>query len=165
MLLMGGSTEPAARRAARLRLGFFSALDDDRVAEWYADECAKVGFEHGFCSVPAPLGFIHVSDDPERDWERIAPHAVHEAQTYGSWQRRGQDSAVSVKGEVTVESVKASPVYRVLTPEQCIDTWNQMGDFDTFLLHPLMGGLSPDLAWESLERFESEVLPKVRPAA
>jgi hypothetical protein len=26
-------------------------------------------------------------------------------------------------------------------------------------LHPLMGGLDPDLAWQSLERLRSEVVP------
>jgi hypothetical protein len=33
----------------------------------------------------------------------------------------------------------------------------------TLLFHPLMGGLDPELAWESLELFASAVLPKLRP--
>jgi hypothetical protein len=31
------------------------------------------------------------------------------------------------------------------------------------MLHPLMGGIAPDLAWESLRLFETEVLPKLAP--
>lgn len=165
LLVMGGSTENAARRAARLRLGFFAAASDQQLAAFYQDECAKVGFDQGFCSVPAPLGFIHVSDDPERDWERIAPHALHEAQVYGSWQRAGQHSAVSIEGPVTLDTVKQSGIYRVLTPDECVDFWNSLDDFGTFLLHPLMGGIPPALAQESIERFESKVLPRIRPAA
>ena len=32
------------------------------------------------------------------------------------------------------------------------------------ILHPLMGGLSPELAWESLELFEAKVLPRLATA-
>jgi hypothetical protein len=29
------------------------------------------------------------------------------------------------------------------------------------MLHPLMGGLDPDLAWESLELIASKVIPRL----
>jgi hypothetical protein len=29
------------------------------------------------------------------------------------------------------------------------------------MLHPLMGGIAPDLAWASLQLFEAEVLPQL----
>jgi alkanesulfonate monooxygenase SsuD/methylene tetrahydromethanopterin reductase-like flavin-dependent oxidoreductase (luciferase family) len=162
LLTMGGSSEAAARRAARLGLGFFAASADSELSGFYEDECRKVGFEYGFSSVPGRLGFVHVSNDPDADWERIGPHALHEAQTYGSWQRPGQHSAVTVDDPTSIDSLKASGVYRVLTPDQCVELWNEMGDEDTFILHPLMGGIPPKLAWESLHLFEAEVLPRVR---
>jgi hypothetical protein len=31
----------------------------------------------------------------------------------------------------------------------------------SLLLHPLMGGLDPDLAWESLELVASKVIPRL----
>src|SRR5690242_9723475 len=65
MMMIGGSTEIAARRAARLRLPMFPAVGDPKLAEVYAEECAKVGFEHGFISLPAGPGFVHVAEDPE----------------------------------------------------------------------------------------------------
>jgi len=163
ILTMGGSTEAAARRAARLGLGFFAASADPELSGYYDDECKKVGFEYGFSSVPNKLGFVHVSNDPDVDWERIGPHAMHEAQTYGSWQRAGQHSAVTVDDPSSIEGLKASGVYRVLTPDQCVDLWNALGAEDTFILHPLMGGIPPKLAWESLHLFEAEVLPRIRP--
>ena len=60
---MGGSSEAAARRAARLQLPFFPALGDERLVEWYRDEAAKVGFEQPFCLLPHGPGFVHVTDE------------------------------------------------------------------------------------------------------
>ena len=83
----------------------------------------------------------------------------------GAGSGQGQHSAVTVDDATSVEGLKASGVYRVLTPDECVEMWNEMGDADTFLLHPLMGGIPPELAWESLHLFESDVLPRVRPSA
>ena len=97
-------------------------------------------------------GFVHVSNDPERDWQRIYPHALHEAQTYESWQRTGQTSAVGVHGASTLDDLKASGIYRVVTPDECVELYQSVG---ALVLHPLMGGLSPELAHESLSLVES----------
>ena len=158
MILVGGSTAIAARRAARLRAGFFPAIGDPTLAEIYDQECAKLGFDGGFVALPSGPGFVHVSADPERDWERIAPHALYDAQTYASWQTPDQRSQVHVQGQ-TADDVKRSGVYSVLTPDQCVDLAKETG---RLILHPLMGGMSPQLGWESLRLFESEVLPRLR---
>jgi alkanesulfonate monooxygenase SsuD/methylene tetrahydromethanopterin reductase-like flavin-dependent oxidoreductase (luciferase family) len=157
-LMLGGSSETAARRAARLRVGFAAADHNPALAQSYREECERVGFENGFVVIPNRLGFVHVSDDPERDWATIGPHALWDARTYAAWQRRGQGSAVSVFGADTVDDVRASGVYRVLTVEECVELYQTQG---SLVLHPLMGGLSPELAWESLERIESQVLPRL----
>jgi alkanesulfonate monooxygenase SsuD/methylene tetrahydromethanopterin reductase-like flavin-dependent oxidoreductase (luciferase family) len=162
VLLMGGSTEVAARRAARLRLPFMPAIGDQELARIYAEECEKVGYAEGWALIPSPLGFVHVTEDPERAWEQIAPHALYDATTYQAWQRPGQRSAVTVYGD-TLEAVKNSGVYRVVTPEQCLELANEVAEGGSLLFHPLMGGLSPQLGWESLELFASKVLPKLRP--
>jgi hypothetical protein len=160
MLLMGGSTENAARRAARLRCMLSAATGDSTLAEVYYDECKKIGFQ-GFAMIPvaASSGFIHISDDPERDWERIAPHALHEALAYDGWQRKGQHSLVHVPHAKTLDDLRASGVYNVLTPAEAIEVANTTG---SIVLHPLMGGIPPDLAWESLDLFERKVLPAIK---
>ena len=76
MILIGGSTEKAAKRAAKLRAGFFPAIGDQRLADLYTAECERLGFHGGFVSMPNGPGFVHVSEDPERDWQRIAPHVT-----------------------------------------------------------------------------------------
>ena len=160
--MIGGSTEIAARRAARLRCGFFPAVGDPVLAERYAGECAAVGFDAGFCSLPSGPGFVFVAEDPDRAWEAIGPHALFDAQTYAAWQEGQQRSAVDVEGAPSWEDVRASGVYRVVTPDECVALAGEVG---SVLLHPLMGGIPPELGWESLELFGRAVLPRLRAAA
>ena len=108
--------------------------------------------------MPSGPGFVHVSDDPERDWERIGPHALYDAQTYAAWQPAGQRSAMHVDA-TSVADVKRSGAYVVLTPDETVALAERTG---RVILHPLMGGMSPALGWEGLRRFEREVLPRLR---
>jgi alkanesulfonate monooxygenase SsuD/methylene tetrahydromethanopterin reductase-like flavin-dependent oxidoreductase (luciferase family) len=160
-MMIGGSTEKAARRAARMQLGFFPAFGDPALGTAYEDECAKVGFTGGFYNLPGNLGFVHVADDPDAAWAKIAPHAVYDAHTYMTWQPSDQRSAVHVDAP-DPDGVRASGVYRVVTPNECVALAEELGDTGTLILHPLMGGIPPDLAWESLELFEAKVLPRLR---
>ena len=156
-ILIGGSTEKAARRAARLRAGFFPAIADEALRQVYEEECQREGFT-GFVVMPGGPGFVHVSDDPERDWARIAPHALHDAQNYDAWQTPGQRSQVHT-GAKTADELRRSGVYRVVTPDECVALAREVG---RVLLHPLMGGLPPALGWAGLELFEKKVLPRLR---
>jgi len=158
MVLIGGSTAAAARRAARLRAGFFPAIGDPKLAEVYNAECAKLGFSGGFVMLPGGPGFVHVSEDPERDWARIAPHALYDAQTYAAWQTPGQRSAMHVDAQ-SIDDIRKSGVYRVVTPDECVALAQEHG---RIILHPLMGGLSPEIGWEGLELFAAKVLPRLR---
>jgi alkanesulfonate monooxygenase SsuD/methylene tetrahydromethanopterin reductase-like flavin-dependent oxidoreductase (luciferase family) len=160
MLFLGGSTPRAARRAARLGAGFFPSIGDPALAAVYREESARLGVT-GFVSLPSGPGFVHVSEDPERDWARIAPHALHDAETYAAWQTPGQRSAMHVEAR-DAEELRRSGVYRVLTPEECVALAAETG---RVILHPLMGGLPPALGWESLELFAAKVLPRLRPGS
>ncbi len=150
------------RRAARLHLPFFPAVGDPKLAEIYNEECATQGFTGGFAALPQGPGFVHIAKDPDAAWEQIGPHALFDAQTYESWQSGPQRSAVDVKGAQTWADVRASGVYQVLTPDEAVAMVQEQGDFGTMPLHPLMGGMSPELGWESLRLFESDVLPRLR---
>jgi alkanesulfonate monooxygenase SsuD/methylene tetrahydromethanopterin reductase-like flavin-dependent oxidoreductase (luciferase family) len=160
LLLIGGSTDKAARRAARLRLPFMPAIGDPALQAVYEEECRAVGYDGGFTILPSGPGFVHVTDDPERDWARIAPHARHEATTYASWQPQGQRSSVTVAGagEGDVDSLRRSGVYAVVTPDECVELARSLGHL---VFHPLMGGLAPELGWQSLELFDAKVRPRL----
>ena len=158
MVLIGGSTEKAAKRAAKLRAGFFPAIGDQRLADIYNEECQRLGFHGGFVSMPNGPGFVHVSENPERDWQRIAPHVLYDAQTYAAWQTSDQRSQMHVEGN-TLDDVKKSGAYTVLTPDDTVKLAEETG---RIILHPLMGGMEPALGWESLKLFEQKVLPRIR---
>jgi alkanesulfonate monooxygenase SsuD/methylene tetrahydromethanopterin reductase-like flavin-dependent oxidoreductase (luciferase family) len=158
MLMIGGSTPAAARRAARLRCGCFPGSNNPEILVAYEDEARKVGFTEGFCNLPSGPGFVMVSKDPDATWEQIGKYALFDAQTYSSWQEGTHQNVTDVHGATTWADVRASGVYRVVTPDECVALAEEQG---SAILHPLMGGIPPDLAWESLELFESEVLPRV----
>jgi alkanesulfonate monooxygenase SsuD/methylene tetrahydromethanopterin reductase-like flavin-dependent oxidoreductase (luciferase family) len=163
-LLVGGGVEAAARRAARLRLPMMPMNEDPRLAGWYADEAKKIGFDGGFVMTPSGPTFVHVSHDPERAWEEIAPYVMYEAQTYAGFQTGGQHSTPMVDAE-TIDDLKRSPQYLVGTPDQVLEAAQQVSPVGALTFSPLAGGLPPELSWASLELFASEVLPRLRPSA
>jgi alkanesulfonate monooxygenase SsuD/methylene tetrahydromethanopterin reductase-like flavin-dependent oxidoreductase (luciferase family) len=157
LVLVGGSTAKAARRAARLKCGFFPAIGDPELGHIYREACEAVGFT-GFVVMPGGPGFVHVTDDVERDWKRIAPHALYDARTYHEWQTPGQRSEVHVAA-VTEDDVRRSAAYKVVTPDECVAIAKEHG---RVILHPLMGGIDPELGWAGLRRFADAVLPRIR---
>jgi hypothetical protein len=144
-----------------LNLGFFPAIGDPALAVVYEEECREVGFTGGFVSLPNGPGMVLVSEDPERTWARIAPHAYFDAQTYADWQTPGQRSAVHVD-PAGFDDPELKRVYRVVTPDECVALVEEQGPFGSVVLHPLMGGIDPDTAWEGLELFAAKVLPRVK---
>ena len=163
-ILMGGGVEAAARRAARLQLPMMPMNEDPRLAEWYTDEAAKTGFEGGFVMTPSGPTFVHVSHDPERAWEEIAPYVMYEAQTYAGFQTGGQHSTPMVDAD-TLDDLKRSPQYLVGTPDQIVEAAGKVSPTGALTFNPLAGGLPPDISWASLELFASEVMPRIRPPA
>jgi hypothetical protein len=106
---------------------------------------------------PAGPSFVMVSEDPERTWAQIGEHAVYDAGSYATWQTGDHDNVVDMGGEVTVESLRGSGMWEVVTPEECLELGRTHG---SVALHPLMGGMPPELGWESLELFVDRVLPR-----
>lgn len=159
-LIMGGSTVVAARRAARLGMGLVPSHHDPAIEQAYADECARLGTAPLFVARPGTLNFLHVTRDPERDWARIGPLALHDAALFRSWQPGTYRTAVESHID-TVEAMKAEGVYRICTPDEAVAAHRELPAGATLVLHPLMGGVHPDWAWESLELFAAEVLPRL----
>jgi hypothetical protein len=84
--------------------------------------------------------------------------------TYRSWQAPGNRSIVESQA-TTVEALRAEGRYVVLTPDECVKLIETYQPFEAFVLHPLMGGIDPELSWAGLELFAGEVLPRVRAGA
>jgi alkanesulfonate monooxygenase SsuD/methylene tetrahydromethanopterin reductase-like flavin-dependent oxidoreductase (luciferase family) len=160
-LFLGGSVEAAARRAARLGVGFFPAVGDRSLAEAYQDECRRLGVTEGAVLMPRGPGAVFVSEDPERTWASIGPHLLYDAATYASWQGRDQRSQVKADA-ATVDELRAGGVYQVLTPEEVVALAGQLGRGGTITLHPLAGGIPPAVAEEGLDLVARRVLPALR---
>ncbi|WP_137993117.1 LLM class flavin-dependent oxidoreductase [Streptomyces vilmorinianum] len=155
LLLVGGSSRAAARRAARLGLPFFPSAHLPELETYYRQQCEAFGTE-GWTMMPAektPL--LHLSEDPERSWELYGEHFLHEARTYASWQSKDIRSAVR-SAATTVAELRAEGVYRIVTPDECV----ALG-LESLVLHPLCGGMPVDEAWRSLRLLGETVLPRL----
>ena len=99
--------------------------------------------------------YVYVSDDPDRDWARIAPHAIHDTNEYARWigGRRGVFAEVSDPDEL-----RKTGTYQVVTPDECVEIARATGSL-TF--KPVMGGMDPDIGWEGLQLFADKVLPRL----
>jgi alkanesulfonate monooxygenase SsuD/methylene tetrahydromethanopterin reductase-like flavin-dependent oxidoreductase (luciferase family) len=153
LLLVGGSSKAAARRAARLGLPFFPSAHLPELEAYYKERLVEYGTE-GWTMMPAaetPL--LHIAEDPDRAWAHYGEHFLHEARTYASWQSGGVHSAVK-SAATSVAELRAEGVYRILTPRECVGL-----GFDSYVLHPLSGGMPLEEGWRSLRLFAEQVLP------
>jgi hypothetical protein len=159
-MMIGGSADISARRAARFHLPFMPPLADDALAQAYYEEAERVGFASPFVVMPSGPGAVIVSDDPERVWHQIGPHTLYDAQTYASWQYADQRSSWSIEAE-DVAGVRASGQYQVVTPDECVKLAREHA---SVTLHPLVGGIDPAIGWESLQLVADKVMPELAPA-
>lgn len=158
-LALGGMSGASARRAARLGVGYQPAMP--HLYAVYDDELRRLGaaVPDGDHRAPASGGlpaFLHVATDPDAAWARIAPHALHNANTFARW-----SSAEGAEGAALVtdpDVLRASGSYRVVTPEECTELCLAAGPDAGLAFQPLLAGLDPSLAWDSLRLFEEQVL-------
>jgi alkanesulfonate monooxygenase SsuD/methylene tetrahydromethanopterin reductase-like flavin-dependent oxidoreductase (luciferase family) len=152
---LGGSTEPAARRAARIADGFVPTAPE--VWEFYRDEVQKLGRPDPGPSPVGPTRTVALAEDPERGWEQMSPYFLHETNAYGAW-LAPHGLAAPYRIVSDTDALRTTGQYAVLTPDQFIAEQKQAAIPHAFF-HPLCGGIPIDLAWSSLRLFENEVLP------
>ena len=158
-IYMGGSTDKSAIRAAKGGYQYFPGHPG--LWELYAEERAKLGFPPPEPLVKSIASFLYITEDPERDWPRVAPHVAYATNTYAEWAAERGTGDTLYRVAETVEALKAMPNIKVLTPDQCFD-WLQTQPANAGInFHALLGGLDPDLSWASLLLFEKAVLPRL----
>ena len=112
---MGGSSEPAARRAARLGDDFMPSSPE--LWDVYRDELAKLGKPDPGPRVGGDTSFFHVASDVEAGWQAIAPYAMHEVNSYGEWMAEaGLEGPEATRAVADAETLRKTGQYRVLTP-------------------------------------------------
>ena len=162
-LALAGASDATARRAARLGLPYQPV--GARFYQVYLEELGRLGRD---VPDPGPFSvrggsrapsFLHVSEDPDAAWARIAPHALHHTNTYASWAQR--KDLTPFRAVTDADELRANGSHQVLTPEECIELCRRLGPEGRLSFMPLLGGLDPDLAWESLRLFENKVLAQL----
>lgn len=149
MMIAGGS-RAAVRRAARHGLGFISQIDRPELRTFYEEHCRRLGKVPGFVQFPVPDAptVVFVAEDVDQAWEQLGRHLLHDAAMAASY-RHGDDSVASITRAQTVAELRlAQGPYRILTPSAATE-FVRAGK--SLPLHPLCGGIEPELAWRYLE--------------
>lgn len=157
---LGGMTKPAARRAARFGLPFYPPMHDAELEAYYHAECKRLGTKaFVFTAEETPMLFI--DEDPDKAWRELGPCFLRETREYESWSREGIPRPFSFSGD-SIEELRDSGRYLILSPEQCIAKIREVGDGFVAVLHPLAGGIPLERAWRCFELYRDEVLAPLR---
>lgn len=155
-IFLGGASDAAARRAARHADRFIPS----KAEYWdvYRDERVRLGKPDPGPALKTTGNACFVADDPDAFWEKLAPHALHEMRAYGAWAvASGSDTGYTMVE--TADELRATGDYPVYTPEEMVERVRDLGPGATVMLHPLVGGLAPEVSWTMLELFEKRVMP------
>jgi alkanesulfonate monooxygenase SsuD/methylene tetrahydromethanopterin reductase-like flavin-dependent oxidoreductase (luciferase family) len=158
-IYIGGSTEAAAVRAAGCGDDFMPATP--QLYDRYLEELDRRG--QPMRPRPRPKGplFLFVTDDPDRDWPVVAPHVIYTSNSNAEWAKERGVGDTPYPPLRDVDDLKASPQFAVVTSDDCVDLIAKIGPEADITLHPLMGGLAPEVGTASLKRFVAEVLPEL----
>jgi alkanesulfonate monooxygenase SsuD/methylene tetrahydromethanopterin reductase-like flavin-dependent oxidoreductase (luciferase family) len=150
LVMIAGGSRAAARRAATHGLGFISQTDSAGLKEFYESECRAAGHEPGVSQFPVPGAptAAFVADNVEQAWEVLGPHLLHDAVTAASY-RPGDDSVASITRADSVPGLReAGGTYRIFTRDEAAV---YMRSGRPLPLHPLCGGIAPNVAWRHLK--------------
>jgi len=156
-LVLGGSSDAAARRAARIGDGFAPVSSDPWQA--YRDEMRVLGKPDPGERQGAGGAVIttFLAEQPDEAWDRLLPYFLHETNAYGRWL---DDAGLEGPYKVTTgDALRDAGQYRILTPEEYTEELGAMGEMAFAFFHPMVGGIPPAMAWECLRLYEERVLP------
>jgi alkanesulfonate monooxygenase SsuD/methylene tetrahydromethanopterin reductase-like flavin-dependent oxidoreductase (luciferase family) len=150
MLMYGGHSKAAARRAARNQMLFQAVSDDPALAEAYDAEAARVGVEPLGCLLVAPgtPTSLFVADDVNAAWAEIGPALLNDAARYSEW-NAARDGITSIERAQTVEDLRAGDSYVIVTPAE-LRARRAAGS--PIVLDPLCGGLDPEVGMRYYQR-------------
>ena len=156
---MSGVPGPERSEQIRRSYEWFPPLEP---ALWtpYREECLARGRpDPGEYPRQGPI-FLWISQEPEKDWERLLPHVLHQLRSYSEWTIEAYGRPVGPYAkDVTPESVRRSGAYQVLAPEQALALAEALGPHSVFYLNPLLAGIEPARARRMLDLYEREVHP------
>jgi alkanesulfonate monooxygenase SsuD/methylene tetrahydromethanopterin reductase-like flavin-dependent oxidoreductase (luciferase family) len=150
-IMMAGGSTAAAKRAGRHGLAFIAFSNTPGLKEAFEAESRSHGHDPGPAQFPEGRSAtaVFVSDDVNTAWAEIGSYLLHDARMAAAY-RQGDESVVSITRADTVEELRsAQGPYTVMTID---DAAAEIRSGANLRLHPLCGGMPPDLAWPYLER-------------
>ena len=148
MMIAGGS-RAAARRAATFGLGFISQVDAPGLKSYYESQCREHGRPGRTFDFPPPIPPRQRSSPMTSNGHgtQLGPYLLHDAIAAASY-RPGDDSVASITRAESVEALRdARGPYRIFTTDEAVD---YMRAGRLLPLHPLCGGVPPNVAWPYL---------------
>jgi alkanesulfonate monooxygenase SsuD/methylene tetrahydromethanopterin reductase-like flavin-dependent oxidoreductase (luciferase family) len=150
VIMWGGGSLAAARRAGRYGLGLLAQANPPGMREAYEAACREHGHQPGATMLPDrdTPSVCFVADDVDRAWAELGPYMVHDARTYAEW-NPGNETSAGISPATTVEELRAmSTSHKIFGVQEAI---GYVRDGNMLNLAPLCGGIPPAIAWRYLE--------------
>jgi alkanesulfonate monooxygenase SsuD/methylene tetrahydromethanopterin reductase-like flavin-dependent oxidoreductase (luciferase family) len=160
LVLWGGGSVAAARRAGRFGLGFLSQGGPPGLEQVYEEAAREAGHEPGMCLVP-PVDqptVVFVAHDVDHAWDELGPYLMNDVRGYAEW-NIGDTTTANISFVQTHEELRAeNRSHRIFTVDEAVELVRGGMPLG---LHPLVGGVPPEIAWPYLRTVAEEVVPAV----
>jgi alkanesulfonate monooxygenase SsuD/methylene tetrahydromethanopterin reductase-like flavin-dependent oxidoreductase (luciferase family) len=156
----GGGSAPAAARAGRYGLDFMAQGGGPELEQVYQEAARASGHEPGFCMIPSldTTTTLFVADDVDRAWEELGPYLMHDVTSYASL-NEGRTAVASITTAASVDELRAeNRTHRIVGVDEAVQIIKSGLPLQ---LHPLIGGLPPEIAWRYLRTVTDDVMPQV----
>jgi hypothetical protein len=124
----------------------------------YEDAARQAGHDPGWCVLPPkdlPTS-LFVADDVDRAWDELGPYLFHDARSYAAM-NTGDRGTTSLSSAGSVDELRAEGrSHRIVGVDEVISLARSGLALP---LHPLVGGLPPEVAWRYLRTVTDEVIP------
>ena len=160
MLMWGGGTVAAARRAGRYGLGMLGNANVAGMQEAYQEACREHGHQPGPVFLPerdTPV-VCFVADDVDKAWDELGPYLLHDARSYAEWNPDNQTSAGISFARTVAELRDLASTHRIYSVAEAVE---RVRAGEIINLSPLCGGVPPELAWPYLKRVGEVVMAEV----
>ncbi len=156
----GGGSVAAARRAGRHGIGFLAQRGGPALEDAYRAESVAHGHEPGMCLLPEDdsTTALFVAEDVELAWEELGPYLMHDVTMYAAL-NEGAPHSASLSAATSVEELRAENTsHRIVTVDEAVAMVRAGMPLQ---LHPLIGGLPPEIGWHYLRTVVDQVMPAV----
>ncbi len=164
LVAWGGGSRAAVKRAGRFGLNFFGQNNFPGLHELYAETAIASGHEPGVCFAPDAdnPNIVFVAEDLDRAaWEEIGPALLHDAMSYAAWNENAGRDTISLSQQTSIDSLRAEQgAYRIVDVDGAVALFERWG---RLALHPLCGGLNPEIAQRHLNIVTDKVWPRIKP--